>query len=246
MKIKKFQSEQEWMSARRGKITGSKLKNLYSPLGKTQKAAKLLDKGCDKELIPDKVGCSKGTVTRAENKLEKEGKEYYQRNRKMKFYELIAERIGVEGDDLSARERGNRLESEACAAFEDETEKEVNDGLVIWEREDNGSIAISPDGMVDEIEAVEFKCLSSARHVKAIIEDEIPEKYEYQITQYFIVNDDLEKLNFVMYDPRIKVEPLKIFEVKREDIKGDIKKYKQFEEETLEEIDSIVCQLTDF
>ena len=69
-------------------------------------------------------------------------------------------------------------------------------------RDDDENIAVSPDGFIGTTEAVECKCLSSARHIEALLTRAIPSEYEYQVLQYFIVNDKLEMLNFVCYDPR--------------------------------------------
>jgi predicted phage-related endonuclease len=201
MKIQKFNNEEEWLLARRGKITGTRLKDLI---------------------------VKRGT------------------NKKIGYYELIAERISIPDDYENPMERGKMLEYEAIKTFEEQTGKEVNTDLVIWERDDNQSIAISPDGYIGETEAVEVKCLGSAYHVKAILTNEIPSDYEEQVLQYFIVNDKLETLHFVMYDPRIPAKSYIRFEATRESLKEKIEEYLKLEEETLKEIDEIVLSLSGF
>ncbi len=158
MKIEKYDSQESWMLARRGRVTGTRLKDLIVKRG---------------------TGKKKG------------------------YYEIIAERLSVPRDDENPMERGKRLESEAIARFMIETGKDVNTDLVIWSREDNPNIAVSPDGYISEYEAVECKCLNSASHIEVLLTPEVPAEYQEQITQYFCVNDSLETMYMVFYDPSI-------------------------------------------
>lgn len=168
--------------------------------------------------------------------------------KKIGFYELIAERLGIPADDESAMDRGTRLESEAVAMFAQTSGKEVDTSLVIWTRDDNENIAISPDGFIagkKKIkEAVECKCLSSARHIEAYLTKQIPDEYHYQMLQYFIVNDDLEVLHFCFYDPRLIAKPFFVIEVKRADVQEEVTQYLEYQKQTLLEVDTIVNELT--
>jgi len=200
MKVISFENNEDWMEARRGKITGSRLKGIV---------------------------VKRGT------------------NEKIGYYELIAEKIAEPADDESPMERGHRLEEEAVDKFTEQTGIEVDTSLVIWQREDNECIAISPDGAIGDTGAVEVKCLSSARHVEAYITKKIPKDYIEQTQQYFIVNDKLETLHFVMYDPRMpKKLELILFELKREDMEDVIKELHEYQTTKLEEINKIVSELT--
>lgn len=205
MKTNAFESREEWLAARRGKITGSRLKDIV---------------------------VKRGTA------------------KKIGFYELIAERLGVPADDESAMDRGTRLESEAVDKFIEMTGKKVDTSLVIWERDDEASIAISPDGFVEQAEtleateAVETKCLSSARHIEALLTQEIPSEYEFQTLQYFIVNEKLETLYFCFYDPRILVKPFFYIEVKRESLTEKIAEYLAYQKSIIEEVNKVVLDLT--
>ncbi len=176
MKIQKFSTEDEWLEARRGRVTGTRLKDLI---------------------------VKRGTA------------------KKMGFYELIAERIALPPDGENVMDRGKRLEDEAIERFAKETKKKVNNDLVLWYRDDDENIAVSPDGSIGKTEAVEVKCLSSARHIEAWLTKKIPDEYEYQVLQYFIVNDKLKTLYFVFYDPRM---PKDFFyhEVHRKDVLDDV------------------------
>lgn len=202
MKIEKFDDNFSWFEARRGKITGSRLGDVYSPRG----------------------------------------------TKKIGFYEVISERLGITDDgDETPMDRGTRLEGEALDVFEKETKKKLNRDKVLWMREDNEAIAISPDATVlKEKGAVEVKCLSSARHIEAVITGKIPGDYQYQRLQYFIVNDELETLYSVFYDPRLLAKPFFVIVTKREDVQEDIIKMLAFQRDTLTEIDTIVNELSNF
>lgn len=163
--------------------------------------------------------------------------------KKIGYYELIAERIALPATEENAMDRGHRLEEEAIIRFTEETGKKVNTELVMWMRDDNDMIAISPDGYIGKKEAVEVKCLSSARHIEAILTKEIPNEYQEQVLQYFIVNDDLETLYFVFYDPRMPKDFFYIT-VTREEVQKKVDEYLELEKQVLQEISEIESQFT--
>lgn len=198
------QNTEEWLDARRGKITGSKLRGIVPLRGNA---------------------------------------------RKIGFYELLADRLAVqeEGEPEDARERGHRLEAEAIEAFQFKMDKEV-ESVGICISDDNANMALSPDGLIKNdgkyTEAVEIKCVSSALHLQALIEQEIPTDFTAQKLQYFIVNKDLGTLYFIYYDPRVTVKPIHWIEVKRADVEDEIEFYKKYQEDTLEDINKILEDLT--
>jgi len=198
MKTIKFENEEGWLEARKGKITGTRLKDLIL-----------------KRSTKPKLG----------------------------FYEIIAERIAIPATQENVMDRGHRLEEEAMERFMVETKKKVNMDLVIWQRDDDSNIAISPDGFIGKTEAVEVKCLSSSRHIEAWLTKEIPSEYECQKLQYFIVNDKLKKLYFIFYDPRMPKDLFWI-EVNRKDVNEKVKEYLLLEKEALKRIGEIEDQLT--
>lgn len=199
MKTTKYETIEEWLAGRIGKITGSRLKSI------------IVKRGTGK-----KIG----------------------------FYELIAERLGIPADGENPMDRGTRLEADAVAEFEKATGKKVDTSLVIWEREDNESIAISPDGSIGKTEAVEAKCLASSRHIEAYLTQEIPDDYKEQAVQYFVVNDELQTLFFAFYDPRLWAKPFFIIEVSRESVQAKVTEYLEYEQATLKEVEEIVNSLT--
>ncbi len=197
MKIQQFNKEEEWLEARRGKITGTRLKDLVT----------------------------KGST------------------RKIGFYEIIAERIAIPASDENVMDRGKRLEDEALELFAKRTGKKVKNDLVIWSRDEDENIAISPDGSIGKTEAVECKCLSSARHLEAYITKEIPSEYWYQVLQYFIVNDKLKKVYFLFYDPRLPIDLFHL-EVTRKEVEEEVKQYLELEKQVLTEISKWETELT--
>jgi putative phage-type endonuclease len=203
MKIQKFNEENDWISAREGKITGTKLKDIIS-------------------------------LRNSETK-------------KKGFYQIIAEKVALKDEAYEdPMSRGKRLESEAIERFEKETKKKVNTDLVLWISDDNEDMAISPDGAIGKTEAIEVKCINTASHIEALLTNKVPSEHEFQVLQYFIINEDLKTLYFAFYDPRIPAKDFFYLTIKREELAEDIKKYKEIEINTLKEINKIVKSLIKF
>lgn len=200
MQVNSFETKEDWLIARRGKITGSSLKDI------------IVKRGTGK-----KIG----------------------------FYKLIAERLAIpEGTEENAMDRGTRLELEALERFEKETGKKVDNSLVIWSRDDNASIAISPDGIISETEAVEVKCLASERHIQALLEDKVPDDYWEQVLQYFAVNEKLETLYFAMYDPRLYKKDFFYFTITREQVQEEVAYILDYQKQILAEVEQVTNELT--
>jgi len=198
MITKTFDNSDEWITARKSAITGSKLGKMFSKR--------------DQSYLTE-------------------------------FYQLIAERVALPPTEESAMDRGHRLEDEAMTRFEEETGHKVDKSLIMWVREDNEHIAISPDGVIDKENAVEVKCLSTAKHIEAWITKKVPSEYDLQAVQYFIVNDDLQTLYFVMYDPRCPVDMF-YFEIEREKLEDRIALYRDLEEKALRDVEAWEGQIT--
>ncbi|TXG76586.1 hypothetical protein E6Q11_04265 [Candidatus Dojkabacteria bacterium] len=196
------QNSTEWLEARKGKITGSKLKDI------------VVKRGTEK-----KIG----------------------------FYQLIADRLALDDNSEDGRDRGHSLEDESIDTFKKETGLNVvKTGL--WISDENPNIAISPDGAIEQngvfTMAVETKSLSSARHLQAYIEKEIPDEFELQKIQYFIVNENLQTLYFCFYDPRVTVIPFFYIKVDRKDIEEQIEFYLDYQKNVLQEVDKIISELS--
>ena len=155
--------------------------------------------------------------------------------RQESIYKILAERltVGVENDEYeNAMDRGVRLEPDAIAAFELQTGKQV-ERTGFCEDDDNPLIANSPDGLIGETEAIEAKCLGGKNHIKMWLTNEIPDEHYWQVVQYFVVNEKLEKLYFVGYNPNIPVHPLHIIEVLRDE--AEVANARKSQEEFLSE-----------
>lgn len=167
--------------------------------------------------------------------------------RKLGFYQVIAERLSLDPDEENRMDRGIRLEEEARELFESKTKKKVIEvGLCVSDL--NPAIINSPDGLIKNrgkfTEAVEIKCLSPARHLQAVIENKVPDEFESQKMQYFVVNENLKTLYFIFYDPRVLTVPYHVIEVHRKDVEEKIEFFKTFQVERLAEIDKIVEELS--
>jgi len=168
-------------------------------------------------------------------------------NEKVGFWQLVAERLARPRDKgEKVMDRGHELEIVAVDLCSKELGKEFITDLVMWERDDNSSIAISPDAYLEDLtEAVEAKCLNSAEHIQCYYENHYPEEFRFQVFQYFIVNDDLRVLHVVMYDPSVieKCQYIR-FDVKREEVEEEISKYKEYQIDKLEKVNSIVNEIS--
>jgi predicted phage-related endonuclease len=203
MKTITFENEDQWLDSRRGRVTGTRLKDL------------VVKRGTEKK---------KG------------------------FYEIIAERVAIPRDaHENVMDRGHTLEAEALERFAQETQKKVSGELVIWTRDDNPNIAISPDGWVARkgkvTEAIEIKCLNSASHIEAYLTGEVPSEYIYQTRQYFCVNDDLKTLYMVFYDPTMPIDFF-FLTIERAEIAEEINWLLQLQRTELDEIEKIIKSLT--
>jgi len=157
---------------------------------------------------------------------------------------LIAELIAEEATEQSKApvtsaemERGKAEEIFAIKEFETRTGKIV-DQLGVCVSDEYDWVALSPDGMIKNdgkyTEAVEVKSPDSKtailyRLANMIPAEEsgltkakipwlgIPADYKWQVVQYFLVNADLQKLHFIVYDARFidDKEKLYIVEVER-------------------------------
>ncbi len=81
---------------------------------------------------------------------------------------------------------------------------------------------MSPDGYIGTTGAVEIKCPKTKTHVKYIRQGKIPNDYKEQIWAYFMVNPDLQWLDFVSYDPRLTKKPIWILHITRDQVQDDV------------------------
>ena len=193
------QGTAEWHAARRCKITGTKLKQV--------------------------MGTAEG--------------------RRALIAELIAEeateqsKVFRTSDEM---ERGNAEEIFAIKAFEAQTGRTVSrPGICVSDEFE--WLALSPDGLVEEgdafTEGVEVKCPDSKKAILYRIENMIspeetgllsakglplasapflgiPSEYKWQIVQYFLVVETIQKMSFLVYDARFIGDDAKLYIVEVE------------------------------
>ncbi len=124
----------------------------------------------------------------------------------------------------AAVEWGNAMEPLAQAEFTKRTGKVIFE--VGWVESLDpklvGRSGASPDGLIrgsELTEWVEIKCLNTANHIKYITENVLPAEYKPQVLNYFMINEDLKVVYFILYDPRVKDKnkQLHIIPILRED-----------------------------
>lgn len=235
------QNTDEWMLERKKSITGSKLGDVVSRVSLTKDAIvqELKELGVEFDIKGKKEDLEPLLPVSSKVKL------MLAQPKKIGFYQLIADHIALDGDpDEDPRDKGHRLEEEAVNQLEAELGIKYRRGLfcVSDEHED---MKLSPDGLSEnETHAAEAKCLSTAHHLKAMYEKQIPSDYEEQKLQYFIVNPKLERLDFVFYDPLITAKPFFYITFYREDLADEIELYRQYELGLLKMVGEMVEELT--
>lgn len=147
--------------------------------------------------------------------------------------ELIAERIT--GEPLpqyvsGAMVRGSEAEEFAVEEYEKRTGNKIERvGMCVSDKYE--WLTNSPDGLVGKDGAIEVKCPNTVKAVRYQRGNEIPKDYFDQCMSYFLVNEKLKWLDFIVYDPRIKEEKMQLW-VKR--MERDKEKVKEAEEKALE------------
>ena len=142
--------------------------------------------------------------------------------------ELIAERMTgtiPESFTSDAMKHGILFEPEAIRVYEENTKNKVEEiGFCVHDK--YPFIAVSPDGLV-KVDgkyqgAVEVKCPSSKKHIEYIRIGKVPAEYKAQVLHYFVVVDDLQWLDFVTYDPRMKSHKINVHRVHRNEIQEEV------------------------
>lgn len=246
------QNSEEWAEFRKGKSGGSELKDLWiagMPLknkiiGMLEKNGKQLSADEKKLTVPE-LAVLLSPSELAELKIMGRPKKRY--------YEMLAERVArpltpndyadrLNGQPFLMMARGHILEPEIAENFAKETGKKLDEESVVWVSDKNENSYISPDRTITSEdgkvrEAVEIKALSSANVLEIWKTKQIPEEYIPQICKYFIVNEDLETLYWVVGTDLIPGLELQIFPVKRADVEDKLLEIEAFEALSLEMLD---------
>lgn len=222
VKLSQTEDREAWLQMRIGKITGSKSKQL-----------KPLSRGTDRT--------------------------------PQGFWQLLAEKLAVAPDGEKDMDRGQRLEKDALEILAAKENLDINLDPGMWVSDDSDDLAVSPDGSENTDTptwAAEVKCLSSANHLKHVIKDSrarakeeyspihhVPDDaksaYREQVVQYFVVNEKLQRLYFVLYDDRIALDKYMhhVIVIERSQIEAEIAEQKRTQLETLAEINNLIEEL---
>ncbi len=151
------------------------------------------------------------------------------------IYELVAEQLSGQAEEIyvnNAMRWGTDNEDEAVGMYESLTGIKTSVvGFCI--SEEFPFLALSPDRLVKSgkkqtgkkyTHAVEVKAPSTKTVIKYRLDGVVPSEYHWQVVCYFLVNTDLQTLDFIIYDPRIIKEELRITVIKvtRKDLEKDI------------------------
>jgi hypothetical protein len=164
--------------------------------------------------------------------------------RKIGFYQLAADFLGVQDGSVDGRDRGKELEAEGVAELSKLVGVEFETDLVMWQSDENPNMAYSPDGYTkDLIITAELKHFGSARHLEIIDTNKIPADNWLQVIQSFIVNEKQQEHYFASRDPRITAKPIWYKKTLRKDIEDQIKLYRDIEEQVLIDVMEFVERL---
>lgn len=229
MKLSQQNDREAWLQFRRGKISGTKAKEV-----------KPLSRGTDRtpqgfwKLLAEKVSVEPDgePVMDRGLRLENEGLA-----RTAIRYGLVLDLdpgMWVSGDD------------EDIAISPDAAEADTDKPTYAAENK-----ALSSDN--------HLKCIIHDMQAKkrAALDEDDPEYQEYwainqvpsdhreQVVQYFVVNEHLQKLYFTMYDDRIALDGYDhhVIVVERKDIEQEIKNQKSLQIETLKEVNQLIAEL---
>lgn len=256
--IKLEQNTPEWLEFRKGKSGGSGFGGIYSPtLPLKSKIVEKLEENnplppADKRLKVEDLAQMLTAEELAEIKADEKPKE--------RFFEMVAERVALpisadnyterlQGEQFTMQARGHLLEAEALQEFAKRTGKKLDESNGVWVSDYSEYAYISPDASITDPdgvirEAVEVKCLSSPKVIRAFYEQQPPDDYRPQILKYFMVNEDLQKLYFIIYTDVIPGLELQIFEIGRDEVQKDLELAKICEMKTLEKIDELVQKIS--
>jgi len=240
------QNTEQWQEFKLGKSGGSILHDLYPSRTITREIAKDYLEANGQEVPKSLKAGEVIEMLTAEDigRIKAEG------DKKDAFYRLVAQRVArpitpnyyedqLGGEKFSMMKRGHLLEPEAIKEFEKRNKVKVDLESVVWQRDNNPDSILSPDGVVGKKSAVEVKCLDSHRMIRAYDENKYPTEYHEQICKYFIVNEKLETLYFVMYTDVMPSLPYLQFDIKRADIEADIRELTAFEDAILLQVNQL-------
>lgn len=167
------------------------------------------------------------------------------RSRQGAIYELAGERLSSAVDAEDDRARGNRLEPLAREWYERTTGRKV-ERIGFTESDECRWIGGSPDGLIEEdgkySREVEIKSPGPKNYIRAVEEHKVPDEYWWQVVQRFVVNRDLQTLDFILCNPLISKKPYHVISVHRHEIEDDIESATLEQQMALKEVEAIISK----
>jgi len=148
------------------------------------------------------------------------------------IWKKLAEQLTGEQEEVYVTEAMNYgIETEPIVInlYEQETFTAL-DSVGYITNEDYPLLGLSPDGIhhngdMEMVGAVEVKCPMPKKHVETIITNQVPSENRPQLAQYFLIlGEQLQWLDFISYNEKVKAKPLHIIRVTRDDMLDDIAK----------------------
>lgn len=113
---------------------------------------------------------------------------------------------------------GNDHEDSARSCYEFQTGNDMIQLPFVF-KDDSFRVGCSPDGIVSLSKGVEIKCpYNSTNYIRFLTDDKIKPEYHWQ-TQFTLWVMDAGEWDFVQYDPRMKLKPMRILTVARDEEK---------------------------
>ena len=259
LNVSQAQDTQAWLDARIGKITGTKAGTLALEHYAQKDVAKL-------EAMADKAKTEeKAEEYRAKAEQAKRDNERLKVN--LDFWQFLADMIAEQPDGEPPMERGHRLENTnimmACEKF-DISPDVVEFDTGMWVSDVDDRIAVSPDAHAkprifnglehnptfafisihalrkeSELQSLALKLFPEILETRREF-DFIPEQYQSQVLQYFVVNPDLHTVYFTMLDDRVYGSlQHEVFAVERQSVASEIEAQETKELQTLALIDGL-------
>ena len=128
----------------------------------------------------------------------------------------------INGYESDAMKWGSDHEAEAKQKYTEQTGIQLID-VAFCIHDVFDWLGMSPDGLTpDHTGAVEVKCPATKTHVKTIRMGGIPNDHKFQVQQYFLVNEKLQWLDFISYDPRFSPKPIYVSRIERNQIQLEL------------------------
>lgn len=177
------------------------------------------------------------------------------------FWQMVADRIALPKDGEPEMDRGLRLEQESCKATAKRYKLKLDYKPGVWVSDLDENIMVTPDASEDSKKpkyAVETKSLDTKNHIRIVLMDiqakkqsdymafdHVPKDFQFQVLQYFVVNEHLKTLYFSLYDDRIVLDHLvhHVIKVDRADVEELIISQQEMEQQVLRDLNNIIKEL---